>query len=137
MKTENRKLAEAHWASTDAGAKYESRFPGISPRHFLSHSRTLSRSQTTLLFRLTTGHVQLRQHLHRLQLVDSPGCEHCGREHESVSHFLLRCPRYANERHEHPATRGPDFLRLSFLFHAPDARTPRTTTSRPPDGFQT
>ncbi|EUC56400.1 hypothetical protein RSOL_175620, partial [Rhizoctonia solani AG-3 Rhs1AP] len=29
MKAENRKLAEAHWASTDAG---ESRYPGISPR---------------------------------------------------------------------------------------------------------
>ncbi|EUC62853.1 reverse transcriptase from transposon X-element protein, putative, partial [Rhizoctonia solani AG-3 Rhs1AP] len=124
MKSENRKLAEEHWTSTNAGAKFESRFPGISPRHFLGHTRALTRSQATLLFRLTTGHVQLRQHLHRLQLVDSPGCEHCGREHESVSHFLLRCSRYANERHEHIATRGPDFLRLSFLLHAPGARTP-------------
>ncbi|CUA67582.1 putative RNA-directed DNA polymerase from transposon BS [Rhizoctonia solani] len=124
MKSENRKLAEAHWAATEAGAKFESRFPGISPRHFLSHSRALSRSQATLLFRLTTGHVQLRQHLHRLRLVDSPGCDHCSREHESVSHFLLRCPRYASERQAHLASHGPDFLRLGFLLHAPDALTP-------------
>ncbi|KDN43802.1 hypothetical protein RSAG8_05795, partial [Rhizoctonia solani AG-8 WAC10335] len=124
MKADNRKLAEAHWTSSDAGTKHESRFPGISPRHFLTHSRDLTRSQTTFLFRLTAGHVQLRQHLHRLQLVDSPRCEHCSREYETVSHFLLRCPKYANERHEHLAARGPDFLRLFFLFHAPSALVP-------------
>ncbi|EUC65957.1 reverse transcriptase from transposon X-element protein, putative, partial [Rhizoctonia solani AG-3 Rhs1AP] len=123
-KAANRRLANAHWASTTAGSKHASRFPGLSPRHFLAHSRELTRSQATLLYRLMTGHVQLRQHLHRLQLVDSPRCEHCSREYETVSHFLLRCPRYATERHEHLTTRGPDFLRLSFLFHAPDALRP-------------
>ncbi|KAH7334627.1 hypothetical protein B0J17DRAFT_577115, partial [Rhizoctonia solani] len=74
--------------------------------------------------RLITGHVQLRQHLYHLQLVDSPTCEHCRRESETVTHFLFRCPRYATQRQEHLTSRGADFLRPCFIFHAPCALGP-------------
>ncbi|KEP45470.1 putative reverse transcriptase from transposon X-element protein, partial [Rhizoctonia solani 123E] len=84
----------------------------------------LNRSRATLLFRLIMGHVQLRQHLFRLQLVDSPTCEQCGREPESVTHFLLRCPRYEAQRTEHFSLRGADFLIPRFLLHAPAALGP-------------
>ncbi|CCO36793.1 hypothetical protein RSOLAG1IB_12164 [Rhizoctonia solani AG-1 IB] len=124
MKAENRKLAEAHWASSDAGLKYATRHPGLSPRHFLTHALEVTRSRATLLFRLITGHVQLRKHLHRLQLVDSPQCEHCALELETVTHFLFRCPQFADQRRLHLSTRGADFLRLSFVLHAPSALEP-------------
>ncbi|KAH7337754.1 hypothetical protein B0J17DRAFT_756989 [Rhizoctonia solani] len=78
----------------------------------------------TLLFRLTMGYVQLRQHLYRLQLVVTPTCEHCGRESETVTHFLFRCQRYAAQRQEHLISRGADFLRPSFILHAPCALDP-------------
>ncbi|KAH7323431.1 hypothetical protein B0J17DRAFT_723420 [Rhizoctonia solani] len=120
----NRLLAEAHWTESDAHAKYPAKYPNLSPRHFLAHSRALTRSKATLLFRLTSGHVQLRQHLYRRQLVDSPRCEQCGRESESVTHFLFRCPHYAAQRLEHLARRGTDFLRPAFLLHASCALQP-------------
>ncbi|KAJ1309406.1 hypothetical protein OPQ81_006183 [Rhizoctonia solani] len=71
-KTKNRKLAETHWTISEAGTKFAFRFPNLSPRLFLPLTHGLTRSRATLLFRLVTGHVQLRQHLYRLQLVDSP-----------------------------------------------------------------
>ncbi|EUC55356.1 reverse transcriptase from transposon X-element protein, putative, partial [Rhizoctonia solani AG-3 Rhs1AP] len=124
MMATNRILAEAHWTASDAHAKFADKYPNISPRHFLAHSRTLTRSKATLLFRLTAGHVQLKQHLYRLQLVDSPKCDHCGNDSETTTHFLFRCPHYARQRREHLASRGPDYLRLAFLLHAPSALEP-------------
>ncbi|KAL5639461.1 hypothetical protein ACGC1H_006829 [Rhizoctonia solani] len=124
MQAANRTLAEAHWVASDAFAKFTAKYPNISPRHFLAHSHSLSRSKATLLFRLTTGHIQLRQHLFRLQLVDSPKCEHCGVESETVSHFLFRCPHFAAQRWEHIASRGNEFLKPAFLLLASDALEP-------------
>ncbi|CUA75215.1 putative RNA-directed DNA polymerase from transposon BS [Rhizoctonia solani] len=124
MKAGNRTLAEAHWRASDAHAKFSTKYPNISPRHFLAHSHTLTRSRATLLFRLTTGHIQLRQHLFRLKLVDSPKCEHCRDESETVTHYLFRCPQYAKQRWEHLASRGTAFLRPAFLLHASCALEP-------------
>ncbi|KAJ1299458.1 hypothetical protein OPQ81_009122 [Rhizoctonia solani] len=52
---DNKSLAEAHWASSSAGAKHAEKYPNLAPRHFLAHTRELPRSRTTLLFRLITG----------------------------------------------------------------------------------
>ncbi|CAE6539036.1 unnamed protein product [Rhizoctonia solani] len=124
MQAVNRTLAEAHWVASDAHAKFAAKFPNLSPRHFLAHSHSLSRSRATLLIRLTTGHIQLRQHLFRLQLADSPKCEQCGVESETVTHYLFRCQHYAVQRGEHLASRGSDFLKLAFLLHASCALEP-------------
>ncbi|KAH7338328.1 hypothetical protein B0J17DRAFT_419891 [Rhizoctonia solani] len=67
---------------------------------------------------------QLRQHLYHLQLVDSPRCEHCGREPETVTHILFRYHHYAAQYPEHLASRGADFLRPSSLLHSPSALNP-------------
>jgi hypothetical protein len=77
-----------------------------------------------MLFRLITGHAQLQQHLHRLQVVNTPVCEHCGDAPETVAHFILRCPHFASERYLYLESLGRDFLRLDFLFSAPVARLP-------------
>jgi ribonuclease HI len=124
MKAENKKLAEAHWSSSAAGAKFATKYPGLFPRHFLVHTQNLSRSKATLLYRLITGHVQLRQHLHRLQLVDTPQCDLCGLEPETVTHFLFRCSHFAAQRQLHLSSHGADFLRLSYVLHATPALDP-------------
>lgn len=68
------------------------------------------------LYRLITGHIQLRQHLHRLQAADSPMCEHCKTVTETVAHFMLRCPLYSSERYLNLESLGIDYLVLEFLF---------------------
>ena len=47
--------------------------------------------------RLRLGHSKLKSHLYRLNLADSPNCNHCGIP-ETTNHFLLHCHRYYNER---------------------------------------
>ena len=43
-----------------------------------------------------TSSVTLRDHLHKLGLVDTKLCE-CG-EHETVQHYLVACPIYEEQR---------------------------------------
>lgn len=57
---------------TEPGAKYATRNSNTSSQYFLAYSRELTITKTTLLFRLTTGHVQLRRHLYHFQLANTP-----------------------------------------------------------------
>ncbi|KAF8600581.1 hypothetical protein BDV93DRAFT_417996, partial [Ceratobasidium sp. AG-I] len=84
LQAENELLARAHWRASQAGIKYHTRYPRLAPHDFLAHVHGLPRSRATLLFRLITGHVQLRHHLHRVQVVDSPVCTHCQEAPETV-----------------------------------------------------
>ncbi|QRV76909.1 RNA-directed DNA polymerase from transposon X-element [Ceratobasidium sp. AG-Ba] len=116
LKEDNRIFAARGWAVSGPGKKLLAKYPSIDPSKFLQDTAHLRRGQITLLFRLITGHVQLNLHLHTLQLVDSPACQACGAAIESVSHFVLRCPKYAAIRQQVLTSRGRNFLSLSFLF---------------------
>ena len=50
-----------------------------------------------IAFRLQTGHCRLNQHLFKIGVTDSPLCDLC-RSEETVSHFLMFCPKYRFER---------------------------------------
>ncbi|KAF8597152.1 hypothetical protein BDV93DRAFT_404441, partial [Ceratobasidium sp. AG-I] len=76
------------------------------------------------LFQLTTGHVPLQAHLARLRAADSNVCPHCSSAPETVAHFILRCPIFASERHQHLTSRGLKFLNLSFLLSSSSALSP-------------
>ena len=52
---------------------------------------------TTTLFRLLSGHCRLNAHLKRIGLHDTGNCEACGIE-ETVEHFIMQCPKYAQAR---------------------------------------
>lgn len=77
-----------------------------------------------MLFRLITGHVQLQQHLHRTQVVDSPICEFCETAPETVAHYILRCKHFSSERYIYLESHGYDFSRLEYLFFASEALLP-------------
>jgi hypothetical protein len=115
-KEENRAYALENWTSSPAGTKLLGRYPSVDPSLFIKNTAHLNRGQTTLLFRLVTGHVQLQKHLHTLRLVDSPTCEACGEAKESVSHFVLHCPKYMGIRQHILTTKGGQYLSLSYLF---------------------
>lgn len=119
--TRNAALAIEHWTSSEACGKIRSRLKDTDPSAFFELVQGLHRSRATLLFRLITGHVALRSHLARIGCVDADRCEGCGLEPETVTHFLLRCPKHATARHEHLAANGREFLSLNFLFFNRDA----------------
>ena len=57
------------------------------PRHVSHHRHNL--------YYAPLGH-----RLHRLNIVDSPLCQRCGSQDETVEHFLLHCPAHAEQRQE-------------------------------------
>ncbi|KAF8878408.1 hypothetical protein BD779DRAFT_1649873, partial [Infundibulicybe gibba] len=52
------------------------------------------------LIQLRSGHIQLNKHLHRINKTESPLCAHhdCDNKEETVTHFILHCPRYREQR---------------------------------------
>ena len=60
----------------------------------------LKKQQYRNFSQIITGHAGLNYHLHKMKLVDSPLCENCGYEPETVSHFLGQCPAFGMIRGE-------------------------------------
>jgi ribonuclease HI len=124
LKEENRQLARSYWETSEAGVKYHARYPTTPPFDFIGRTRALPRSRIVTLYRLISGHAQLNHHLHRLQAVPSPICDHCGDAVETVAHFLTRCTHFAPERYIYLESLGRDYLHLSFLLSSPKAISP-------------
>ncbi|QRV80016.1 Reverse transcriptase from transposon X-element protein [Ceratobasidium sp. AG-Ba] len=91
----NRHYPNQAWRNTMAGVKLLGKLPSVEPGDFIRNTAHLNRSQATLLLRIVTGHVQIQAHLHILRLVNSPICQAYGEAKETVSHFVLFCPKYS------------------------------------------
>ena len=62
---------------------------------------SLKRSSQVVIFRLRTGHNQMRQHLYtKLGAGDSPYCP-CNTAFENTGHVLMDCPLYQVQRTKH------------------------------------
>ncbi len=59
---------------------------------------TLGSHKQTTIFKLRTGHVQLNQHLNRIDAKSSQNCPHCPDLEESVQYFIQDCPHYSTHR---------------------------------------
>jgi ribonuclease HI len=74
------------------------------------HVRTLydglSKKDASILAQLRTGKCRLNAYLFRIRAVESEMCQ-CGREAETVRHFLFRCPRWRTTRNELQLTTLP------------------------------
>jgi hypothetical protein len=58
----------------------------------------LSRHRLSILTQMLSNHIPLNFFLHRIGKVASPCCPHCPTEVESLAHFVLSCPHYAQPR---------------------------------------
>ncbi|KAF8966739.1 hypothetical protein BDZ97DRAFT_1657193, partial [Flammula alnicola] len=72
---------------------------------------TLTRSQSSLLMQLRSGHIPLNAHLFRLKRVATDKCQACITRQgtpavETVPHYLFECPAYGEERHDLDQTLG-------------------------------
>ncbi|KZV89061.1 hypothetical protein EXIGLDRAFT_722000 [Exidia glandulosa HHB12029] len=50
------------------------------------------------LVQLRIGHAPLNKHLNRINCTESAACDACSAPSESVRHFVLECPAYAEQR---------------------------------------
>jgi hypothetical protein len=109
-------VAAQAWRDSEARARIAGRYRDVDPAAFFGLTQGLNRSRTTLWFRLVTGHVQLNAHLQRIGVSPHNTCGKCGRERETVVHYILRCPTYANDRYRWLGSLGRDYLCLNYLF---------------------
>ena len=77
-----------------------------------------TRKTATTLAQLRTGHCQLNAYLHRFQKTPSAYCQ-CQYEKETVSHYLLACRRYKDERKWLRGKVGTHNMRLGTLLGDP------------------
>ena len=56
-----------------------------------------NRKIETAMSKLRLGHAGLNHHLNKFDMADSPLCDTC-REPETITHYLLSCRRYDNQR---------------------------------------
>ena len=63
--------------------------------------RLKSRTLDVAITRLRVGFCRLRASMHNMGLADSPICQNCRLNvEETVTHFLIECPGYINQRNE-------------------------------------
>ena len=65
------------------------------PPEYYSLCHTGSRFHT----QMRLGMCPLNKYLHKINVTNSPACV-CGHPNETISHFLLECPIYAQDRAE-------------------------------------
>ncbi|KZV61832.1 hypothetical protein PENSPDRAFT_553759, partial [Peniophora sp. CONT] len=82
----------------------------------LEATNGLSRRDSTVLFQLRSGHAPLNAHLHRIKCADSPVCEACGEDDETVKHFVYECPARMAERRRMKRAAGKAWRSPGFLF---------------------
>jgi ribonuclease HI len=74
------------------------------------HTRTLydrlSKKDASVLAQLRTGKCRLNHYLARINAAQTEICQ-CGREAETVRHFLFRCPRWRTTRNDLQLTSQP------------------------------
>lgn len=110
-----KKEAESLWTKSKYYARIH-RFEEIHPASkFIQVTRRMHRKRSALLFQLRTGHAPLESYLFRIGKVDSPRCPNCGQDDETVFHYLIRCPQFANERARLYAEAGHAALSLECL----------------------
>ena len=89
-------------------------------KQYLHLISSLDHHQTSLLFRLCSGHISLNQHLFHICKAELPTCLLCqGITVESVKHFLLDCPHYRQEHHMLQRKLHQNVGSLLFLLSSP------------------
>jgi hypothetical protein len=106
------------WTESPRYAKLRYVVGRMPSKHFLGLTAELPRKKASLLFQLRSGHIPLRAHLHRITQADSPNCGQCNGSRETVHHFLMMCPKYAEARRTMATEGGRSMLQMSKLLNS-------------------
>jgi len=75
------------------------RFDASMPSNkFRKLTATLPKRFTSILTQLRTNHAPLQAYLHRFNISNSPTCLQCNSHPETVSHYLLHCSKFGEQR---------------------------------------
>ncbi|KZT42860.1 hypothetical protein SISSUDRAFT_955780, partial [Sistotremastrum suecicum HHB10207 ss-3] len=76
------------------------------------------------LVQLRTGHAPLKKHLYDIQRADSPICDACEIEPETVLHFLVDCRKRVEHRLPLTLALGRAARSVPVLLNSPEALSP-------------
>lgn len=100
---------------TSRWGRFTKSIDGALPRrHVIQLYEDLPRKEAQILLQLQSGHRKLASYMARMHLMDSPNCDRC-QELETVTHFLLRCKKWNEERIELRQAAGTRWGDLSYL----------------------
>ena len=68
--------------------------------HMVKVYNNCKKREARVLVQLRTGASQLNGYLFKIKKSNTPRCEHCDAADESVHHFILQCPAWAQLRQE-------------------------------------
>ncbi|KIK31553.1 hypothetical protein CY34DRAFT_103138 [Suillus luteus UH-Slu-Lm8-n1] len=112
--------------------------PSTPSSHFSNLIEDFPRRHCSLLFQLHTGHAPLNKHLHHISKSPTAQCLQCNKHEETVKHFLLVCPSYAQQRAAlrqeagtgmsqlHQLLNNEDFIKPLFRYIARTRRLEQT-----------
>ena len=100
LKTNTRKQYTRQFRKLPRFRKIENIDPSTPSNKFRKMTTTLSRRQKSILIQLRTGHIPLQAYLHRIGKAETPTCQQCHEEEETVSHYVRRCRAYRAQRRE-------------------------------------
>ena len=84
-----------HWHNIKDNLNFAKSVLDIAKWKWLSVNK---RSHDVILARLRSGCIQLNDHLHKINLNDSPFCNFCTNERETVDHYIFECHEYRDLR---------------------------------------
>ena len=99
------------YAASVNGSLYRNLWPEVTTG---PTDGNVSRKFSNILFRISTGHCKLNQHLHRIGCHQDGLCERCKTE-ETIQHFLFQCPRYNRVRRRMTETANRHHVNLNLL----------------------
>ena len=107
------------WSSSPRYADASTIDSSLPSDDYLHIIDQLRRNQASLLTQFRTKHIPLNVILHRIKRSDTPDCPHCKNGiRETIHHFILTCPHYANARNLLRAKLKRDASSIPFLLGA-------------------
>ena len=85
---------QRQWNRTQKQSLMHKCYPVRCTARYKSHTSTQAESQ---LIRLLSGHNCLKEHMHRINLADTPNCN-CGLDIQNTEHILLHCTKFSKQR---------------------------------------
>ena len=99
LKQQREELKTKHYNQVTPGINFHRRATMGIP---LPHDTNRTREDEITLHQLRLNRFpNLQQTLHRFGKADSPNCLECNEVEKTSEHFLLHCPRWTEERHQH------------------------------------
>ena len=92
--------------------------PSFKANSAIIYTSIGNRKHIAWIARLRTGHCSLNKYLHRFNIIDDPRCE-CGKGQETVTHYLLICERFKEERNKLREMVGVAGMRVRRLLGDP------------------